>query len=86
MKSCVFQAREYIKDNQNYVRPGIVEKMFKGELLGVQETSLFRALFKRFVKVELKLIVSMMKKLRKKEKLTYFRLANRFLKKFMSHK
>jgi hypothetical protein len=57
--------------------------MFKGKLLGVQEASIFRILFKRFVKVELKLIVSMNRRLRKKEKQAYFKVAKRLLKKFM---
>ena len=84
LQSCVSQSREHIKDNQSYVRPCLIEKMFRGELLGEQESSMFRTLFRRFVRVELKLVVSMMRKLRKKEKLTYFKLANKFLKKFMN--
>jgi transcriptional regulator NrdR family protein len=36
------------------------------------------------VKVELRMMVSMMRKLKKKEKVAYFKFANRFLKQFAS--
>ena len=60
--------------------------MCQGDILGLEQSTIFRTLFKRFVKVELKMIVSMIRKLRKKEKLVYFKIAGRFLKKFLARK
>ena len=60
--------------------------MCKGEILGAEESAIFRTFFKRFIKVELKMIVSMLRKLRKKEKLVYFKIAGRFLKRFIGKK
>jgi len=60
--------------------------MCRGDLLGPREASIFRAFFKRFVKVELRMIVSMMRRLRKKEKLAYYRIAGKFLKVFTKKK
>ena len=86
LKSCLTQVRRYIREDQTYIRPCLIEQMCQGELLGLEESEIFRAFFKRFVNVELRMIVSMIRKLRKKEKVTYFKLGRKFLKSFLARK
>lgn len=58
--------KKHIKPGQTYIRPTLIYDIFRGKVLGEKESAIFRILFKRFVKLELKIVISTMKKLKKK--------------------
>jgi hypothetical protein len=85
LRNCIREVKKYVKFNQTYIRPYLIERMCRGELIGSEHAPCFRVMFNRFVRVELKMMVSMMAKLRKKEKLSYFKIANKFLRQFLAN-
>lgn len=74
--------KEYIQGCQSYIRPALIESMSQTDLLGEDEARTFRTLFKKFMECEFRLIISMLRKLTKKEKVAYFRMGRKFVKKF----
>ena len=57
--------------------------MCRNGLLPEEETEMFRVIFERFMRVEFKMVVSMMGKLKKKEKMVYIKTGSRFLRQFL---
>ena len=74
--------KEHIQGCQSYIRPALIESMSRTGLLGEGEARIFRTLLKRFMECEFRLIISMLRKLTKKEKVAYFRMGRKFIKKF----
>jgi hypothetical protein len=73
--------KEHIQGCQSYIRPALIESMSQKHLLGEDEGRIFRTLFRRFMECEFRLIISMLRKLTKKEKVAYFRMGRKFVKK-----
>jgi hypothetical protein len=74
--------KEFIQGCQTYIRPALIESMAHTHLLGEDEARIFRILFRKFMECEFRLIISMLRKLTKKEKVAYFRMGRKFVKKF----
>ena len=86
VRKCLRAVKSQVKENQSYIRPGVIQQMCQGEMLNERESRMFRVLFRRFMRVEFRMGVSSMDKLRKKEKLAYFRVGKRFLRCFIGSK
>ena len=62
------------------MRPRTVEALCSGGLIEERLAVIFRSLFSRFLKEDLRIIVSCQGKMGKKEKIAYFRVARRYIR------
>jgi hypothetical protein len=77
------EIRSHVNESQAYIRPALIEQMCKGMILSEESSRIFRVLFKRYMKFEFRMIVSLTKRFKKKEKLAHFRVSRNYLRSFM---
>jgi hypothetical protein len=75
--------KSHVSPGQAYVKPLLIQQMCQGLILEEEETKLFRRFFHKFLTLEFRMMISSTKRLKKKEKLAYFRIARRFLRHFL---
>jgi hypothetical protein len=77
------ELRRHIKPNQTYIRPALLEELCRSERLGQDGADLLRRLLYNFLRMEFPLIIAMLRKLTKKEKFAYFRIAKKLMRQFL---
>jgi hypothetical protein len=60
--------KNIITTTQNYIRPATVQQIYSEHLLGEEEGRTFRTLIKKFLLLELPMIITPLRKYRRREK------------------
>lgn len=60
--------KHIIRNTQNYLRPATFQQIYSERLLGEEEGRAFRMLLKKFLLLELPMIITPMRKYRRREK------------------
>lgn len=60
--------KNIITTTQNYIRPSTVQQIYSEKLLGEEEGKVFRMLIEKFLLLELPMIITPMRKYRRREK------------------